>query len=110
MFKFSIDGVFIRNADKLIMYESEVCNLNMGIKEFGSLFYGRLDAELLGDAIGYVAHGESALAFETICDHLSEYDVPITEEEYSIAMSICDDLKMDINDISFTYMKRLIVK
>ncbi|ALB67052.1 MafI family immunity protein [Cronobacter dublinensis] len=85
-------------------------DLDGRVKEFGSLFYGRLDTELLQDAIGYVDHNERGLAFETICDHLSEYDIPITEEEYSIALSLCDDMKMDINDISIVHMKKLVSK
>lgn len=82
-------------------------NLDGKIKDFGSLFYGRLDKELLQDAISYVDHGERGLAFETICDHISEYDIPITEEEYCIAIYLCNDLKMDVNDISIAHMKKL---
>lgn len=80
------------------------------IKEFGSLFYGWLDTGMLQDAISYVDHNERGLAFEKICDHLSEYDIPITEEEYCIAISLCNDLKMDVNDVSIVYMKRLVSK
>ncbi|MDY0972285.1 MafI family immunity protein [Siccibacter turicensis] len=85
-------------------------DLDGKIKEFGSLFYGRLDKELLQDAISDVDHGERGLAFETICDHISEYDIPITEEEYCIAISLCNDLKMDVNDISIAHMKKLASK
>lgn len=83
-------------------------SLDRKIKEFGSLFYGRLDTELLQDAISYVDHDERGLAFEIICDHISEYDISITEEEYFIALSLCNDLKIDINDISIVYMRKLI--
>ncbi|EMD9274570.1 MafI family immunity protein [Cronobacter malonaticus] len=31
--------------------------------------------------MSYVDHNEIGLAFETFCDHLSEYDIPITEEK-----------------------------
>ncbi|ELQ6223000.1 MafI family immunity protein [Cronobacter turicensis] len=58
------------------------------IKESGSLFYGRLNTGLLQDAISYVDHNERGLAFETICDHLSEYDIPMTEEECCIAIDL----------------------
>lgn len=85
-------------------------SLDRKIKEFGSLFYGRLDTELLQDAISYVDHNERGLAFETICDHISEYDIPITKKEYCIAISLCSDLKMDVNDISIVHMKKLIFK
>lgn len=85
-------------------------DLDEKIREFGTLFYGRLDAELLKDAISYINHNERGLAFETICDHISEYDVKITEEEYLLAISICNDLQMDVNDISLIDMKNLIIK
>jgi len=54
----------------------------------GDLFKGRLDNEMLQDAVGYVGHGERGLAFETICDHLSEYEVPISQSEYDLAINI----------------------
>ncbi|EKP4392079.1 MafI family immunity protein [Cronobacter malonaticus] len=80
------------------------------IKEFGPLFCGRLDTGLSQDAISYVDHNEIGLVFETFCDHLSEYDIPITEEKYCIAISLCNHLKMDVNDVSIVYMKRLVSK
>ncbi|EKY3200530.1 MafI family immunity protein [Cronobacter turicensis] len=43
---------------------------------------------MLQDAISYVEHNEIGLAFETICDHLSEYDIPIAEEECCIAIGL----------------------
>lgn len=76
---------------------------------FGDLFKGRLDNEILQDAIEYVGHGERGLAFETICDHLSEYDVPISQSEYDLAINICNDLKMDVNDISLKHLRKLII-
>lgn len=87
------------------MYE-----LDCKIKEFGALFFDRMDTEMLKDAIRYVEHGERGLAFETICDHISEYDIPITEEEYARALSLCNDLELDFNDISIVHMKSLILK
>lgn len=83
--------------------------LDEEIRIFGSLFMNRLDKELLQDAINYVDYDERGLAFETICDHLSEYDVPITLEEYEIAIKICISLQMDINDVSIKHLKTLIV-
>lgn len=82
--------------------------LDEKIKEFGGLFKDRLDNDLLQDAIYYVDCNERGLAFETICDQISEYEVPITKEEYGIAISICNELKMDVNDISIKHMSDLI--
>ena len=82
--------------------------LDEKIKYFGSLFKNRLDNELLQDAINYVDHGERRLAFETVCDHLSEYEVPINKGEYDLAILICNELKMDADDISLRHLKALI--
>lgn len=77
---------------------------------FCDLFKGRLDNEMLQDAVGYVGHGERGLAFETICDHLSEYEVPISQSEYDLAINIFNDLKMDVNDISLKHLRKLIIQ
>ena len=82
--------------------------LDEKIKYFGSIFKNRLDNELLQDAINYVDHGERGLAFETVCDHLSEYEVPINKGEYDLAILICNELKMDGDDISLRHLKELI--
>lgn len=84
--------------------------LDIQIKNFGTLFFDRLDTELLQDTINYVEYDEIGLAFETICDHISEYDIPITSEEYHIAVDIANELKINSNDISLQHMKELIVK
>lgn len=84
--------------------------LDAQIKNFGSLFFGRLDTELLQDAINYIGYDERGLAFETICDHISEYEIPITLEEYDMAIQISNELKMNANDISLLHMKELILK
>ncbi len=65
---------------------------------------------MLQDAVGYVGHGERGLAFETICDHLSEYEVPISQSEYDLAINIWNDLKMDVNDISLKHLRKLIIQ
>lgn len=83
-------------------------DLDIKIKEFGSRFYDRLDNKLLQDAINYVDRNERGLAFETICDHLSEYDVSISEDEYIIVINICYDLLFDTNDVSILHLKGLI--
>ncbi|EOZ3197906.1 MafI family immunity protein [Yersinia enterocolitica] len=82
--------------------------LDEKIKYFGSLFKNRLDNELLQDAINYVDHGERRLAFETVCDYLSEYEVPINKAEYDLAIFICNGLKIDADDISLRHLKALI--
>lgn len=83
--------------------------LDEEIKRFGRLFMNRLNNEILQDAIKYVDYDERGLAFETICDHLSEYDVPITLEEYTFAIELCKKLQMNVNDISMNHLKTLVV-
>ena len=82
--------------------------LDKKIKDFGGLFRDRLDNELLQDAINYVDYDERGLAFETICDHLSEYEVSINKDEYDLAIKICNELKMDQNNISLQHLKELV--
>ncbi|WON75617.1 MafI family immunity protein [Serratia sp. UGAL515B_01] len=84
--------------------------LDKKITYFGGLFKERLDDEMLQDAIGYVGHGERGLAFETICDHLSEYEVPISQTEYDLAITICNELKMDVSDVSLKHLRELIIR
>lgn len=83
-------------------------HLDKQIKEFGELFKDRLDNNLLMDAIYYIDCNERGLAFETICDHISEYEIPITRAEYDQAITICNELRMDVNDISIKHMSDLI--
>lgn len=82
--------------------------LDNKIKTFGKLFMNRLDNEILQDAINYVDYNERGLAFETICDHISEFNVPITQDEYNEAIAICNLLYMNKDDISIKHMKELI--
>lgn len=83
--------------------------LDRKIVFFGGLFKDRLDNELLQDATNYVGHGERVLAFETICDHLSEHEVSISQAEYDLAIMLCNELEMDRNDISLKHLKGLII-
>jgi len=63
---------------------------------------------LLQDAINYVDYDERGLAFEIICDHISEYEASINKEEYELAIEICNQLQMDLNDISPKHLKKLV--
>lgn len=83
-------------------------SLDLKIKEFCELFLDRLPHSLIKDSIYYIECSERGLAFETICDHLSDYDIPISRKEYHIAILICNELKMDAN--SFKYLSDLINK
>ncbi|WP_265094127.1 MafI family immunity protein [Cronobacter dublinensis] len=38
------------------------------------------------------------LAFETLCDHIADYDVVITQDEYNQVINIANELNLDINN------------
>lgn len=82
---------------------------NEKIRRFGELFRGRMGNEILSYAIEYVDYNEPFLAFETICEHLCEYDVFITEQEYEIVIEIYDELEMSRDDITLAYLKKLVI-
>ena len=75
---------------------------------FVELFRDRLADDLLNDVVHYIKSDERGLAFETLCDHLSEYEIAITKNEYDVAISICNELRLDVNDISIKCMFNLI--
>lgn len=83
--------------------------LDEEIRIFGGLFMNRLDNERLQFAINYIDYDERGLAFETICDHLSEYDVPITRGEYIIAIRLCKALQLDASNIGIQNLEVLII-
>lgn len=58
------------------------------ILKLGRKFVNRMDSGLLEAALQYVDFGENALAFETLCDHILEYDIPISDEEYRTVLKL----------------------
>lgn len=74
---------------------------------FGERFKGRLDSALLQGALDYVSHNEESLAFEILCDHIGEYDVSITAEEYSEAIQLALDMGFDVGAGPFKHLKGL---
>lgn len=71
------------------------------IVKFGARFEGRLNADLLKGALDYVAYSEEGLAFEILCDYICEYDVSITDEEYSEAVKLAQDLGLNMGEGAF---------
>jgi len=57
------------------MFAERIVNLGNGFKD-------RLDVGLVEGALDYVRHNEEGLAFEILCDHICEYDIRISHEEY----------------------------
>ncbi|MBH1930694.1 MafI family immunity protein [Serratia rubidaea] len=79
------------------------------INELGRLLEGRLDPELIEGALDYIQYNEEPLAFEILCDHISEYDIKITQREYELISQLIEDMKLDINEAPFKYLKELVV-
>lgn len=77
------------------------------IVKFGERFQGRLESALLQEALEYVGYNEESLAFEILCDHICEYDVSITDEEYREAIQLTLDMGFDLNEGPFKHLKDL---
>lgn len=77
------------------------------ILKFGDKFHGRLDATLLQGALDYIGYNEEALAFEILCDHICEYDVVMSAEEYLEAAQLALDLGFSLEDGPFKHLLAL---
>ena len=77
--------------------------VNNCIKEFGNSLKDRIDPELIDYALDYINHSENVLAFETLCDHIADFDVKISEDEYNIVLHFVDILGLDL-DNRFLYI------
>jgi hypothetical protein len=80
------------------------------ISQFGNVYRGRLDQEVLDYALDYINFGEWTIAFETVCDHLCDGDIPITQQEYDEILNIARELKCDLKAGRFKYLEGLIKK
>ena len=74
------------------------------IIRFGKKFEGRLNSDLLQGALDYVAYGEESLAFEILCDHICQYDIFITDEEYREAVLLVLDMGLDLDEGPFKHL------
>lgn len=77
------------------------------IIKFGREFEGRLHPDLLQGALDYISYSEEGLAFEILCDHICEYDIPITEEEYDEAVRLVLHIGLDLNEGPFKHLLAL---
>ncbi|MEE5092984.1 MafI family immunity protein [Pseudomonas alliivorans] len=71
---------------------------------FGIKFEGRLKSDLLQGVLDYVAYNEESLAFEILCDHICEYDISITDEEYIEAVLLVLDMRLDLDEGPFKHL------
>lgn len=72
--------------------------VNDRIKELGNLIKGRLDPELVDYALDYINHSGNVLAFETLCDHIADFDVKITKDEYKKVLDIVEILGLEFDN------------
>ncbi|WP_313738968.1 MafI family immunity protein [Pseudomonas sp.] len=77
------------------------------IVKFGNNFRDRLDPCLLQGALDYTAYNEESLAFEVLCDHICEYDIPLTDEEYKEAVKLIQDMELDLGEGPFKHLLSL---
>ncbi|EOC1310913.1 MafI family immunity protein [Cronobacter dublinensis] len=73
-------------------------SINNRIKMLGEGLKDRIDASIIAFDLEYIDHSESILAFETLCDHIADYDVVITKDEYNQVINIANELNLDINN------------
>lgn len=78
------------------------------INQLGKSLEGRLEPALIEGALDYINHNEEPLAFEILCDHISEYDISITLGEYELITSLVECMKLDINAAPFKHLKQLV--
>ncbi len=73
----------------------------------GNKLQGRLESVLVQGALDYVGCNEESLAFEILCDHICEYDVPITEAEHYEIMQLALDMEFDVEEGPFKFLESL---
>lgn len=74
------------------------------LREFAEGLKGQLDAWLVDAALEYVDHGESLLAFETLCDHIADYDVYLTSTEVDQVRNLVRAFKQDGSSRRYQYL------
>ena len=78
--------------------------VNDQIRRLGESLKGRLDSSLVDDALEYINYSENVLAFETLCDHIGDLDIKITEYEYNQILNIVSELNLTLSN-RYLYIK-----
>ena len=73
-------------------------SINNKIIMLGEGLKDRIDASIIDFDLEYIGHSESILAFETLCDHIADYDVVITRDEYNQIINIANELNLEIDN------------
>lgn len=72
--------------------------VNEYIKELWNSIKDRLDPELIDYALDYINYSENILAFETLCDHIADYEVKISDDEYQKILNIVNLLHLELDN------------
>lgn len=78
------------------------------IINFGNHFIGRLEKSYLDGALDYVNHNEEPLAVDTLCEHLVEYNISITQVEYEEGINLINEMGLSELEPPYKYLKELI--
>lgn len=73
-------------------------NVNAKIRFLGEKLKGRLEPSIVDFDLEYMEHSENILAFETLCDHIADYDVKITKDEYDQIINIVNVLHLELDE------------
>lgn len=68
------------------------------ISRFGEGLKDRLDSSIIDYCLEYIDNAEIVLAFETLCDHIADYDAKITQDEYDQIVCIVNELKLNLDE------------
>lgn len=75
------------------------------IVAFGEKFRDRIQGEILTAALDYTKYNEETLAMEVLCDHIVEYNCPISEMEYQEFLQILSLMELDATAAPFKYIR-----
>jgi len=74
---------------------------------FAKKFKGRLEDIWVETVLDYVVHNEVPLAFDILCDYLSDYNVSLSVEEYDEILQLAEDIELDLNEDILKHLKYL---
>jgi hypothetical protein len=74
------------------------------IISFGRRLHNRLSEDLLNGALDYIGHNEESLAFEILCDHIVEWEIKLSSEEFDEAVAIGLGMGFNLSNAPFKYL------
>jgi hypothetical protein len=83
-------------------------DISTKLKRLGERFRGRLPNDRLKFALDYIVFNENALAFETLCADICEFDTRMTKEEYDEITSLNWSFKSPLGKNTMLHLKHLV--